>query len=50
MLVGLILSVVYVILGYILMPKVHTESMVKNQLGLKLLGTVPAGKEKKSNG
>ena len=48
--VGLILSVVYVILGYILMPKVHTESMVKNQLGLKLLGTVPAGKEKKSNG
>ena len=48
--VGLILSVVYVILGYTLMPKVHTESMVKNQLGLKLLGTVPAGKEKKSNG
>ena len=49
-LVGLILSIVYVVLDYILMPKVHTERMVKNQLGLKLLGTVPAGKEKKSNG
>ena len=49
-LVGLILSIVYVVLDFILMPKVHTESMVKNQLGLKLLGTVPAGKEKKSNG
>lgn len=48
--VGLILSIVYVILDYILMPKVHTERMVKNQLGLKLLGTVPAGKEKKANG
>ena len=49
-LVGLILSIVYVVLDYILMPKVHTEWMVKNQLGLKLLGTVPAGKEKKTNG
>ena len=49
-LVGLILSIVYVVLDFILMPKVHTEWMVKNQLGLKLLGTVPAGKEKKTNG
>ena len=48
--IGLVLAAAYVVLDYLLIPRIRTEMDVRKRLGMKLLGTVPAGKEKKSNG
>lgn len=48
--VGFVLAAAYVVLDYLLVPRVRTEMDVQKHLGMMLLGTVPTGKEKKGNG
>lgn len=48
--IGFVLAAAYVVLDYLLVPRVRTEMDVQKHLGMMLLGTVPTGKEKKGNG
>ena len=48
--IGFVLAAAYVVLDYLLVPRVRTEMDVQKHLGMMLLGTVSTGKEKKGNG